>query len=471
MIASHDLFYSEDLKRLGKISIQISLVGLLFFIIAFDSVASIASMLSEANTSRVKIVDVGILEKDASSLVMVVDLGGKLTSVPELKIDNFIVQLTFPGSYVWPKIEKSVPLKELTPAVGGEGAVTVMAYQFEKDVVRVRAMLPFKIASEDDVQVYANENSQRIEVVIKLLSVAGTEGKSSANTANIASNNEEKVIKMLDELKVQEETLAVPGNNSEVVLDKSDAAKKEMPVKSVFPLENKNQVNTVAATRTTVANADHSSNSKLKSEKLPGYSQYVMKFTAFTFLVLALFYGMVLAFKKGMMGRNKLGFLQNAPVVSVLSNNYIAPKRSLVTVKVHNQIFLLGNSEQGIHMLAEIKDVPGMLREGERSVSGKNFDTSLVDASALEDLEQKVKLKESVDASIGAKATSMNALIGAINQQQQVFDMAASRGGDEAESNKRELVDVTKKTLDKVKDVVRFSDQIKKKVKGLRPLQ
>ena len=101
-------------------------------------------------------------------------------------------------------------------------------------------------------------------------------------------------------------------------------------------------------------------------------------------------------------------------------------------IKAHNQVFLVSNTEQGIHPISEIKDAAGLFKEGEKAISGHNFDTNLTEANLDELNEKKVKIKEDITKS---------------NQQ----------------SSLSNYVDV--------KDKVRFSDQIKNKVKNLKPLQ
>ena len=72
--------------------------------------------------------------------------------------------------------------------------------------------------------------------------------------------------------------------------------------------------------------------------------EYGGKFVAFLGLVLLLFYGLVTLMKKGFIKKGKLGFLNNAEQVSVLNQTFIGPKKSLMLVKAHNQVFLVSNT-------------------------------------------------------------------------------------------------------------------------------
>lgn len=149
-------------------------------------------------------------------------------------------------------------------------------------------------------------------------------------------------------------------------------------------------------------------------------------------LIILLFYGVLVLMKKGFIKKGKLGFLNNAEQISVIGQNFIAPKKSLMLIKAHNQVFLVSNTEHGIHPISEIKDAAGLLKDGEKSISGTNFDLNLESADEDSTFEGKVKIKEDI-----TKSNQQSSLSSYLN----------------------------------VKDKVKFSDQIKKKVKSLKPLQ
>ena len=92
-------------------------------------------------------------------------------------------------------------------------------------------------------------------------------------------------------------------------------------------------------------------------------------------------------------------------------------------VKVHKQVLLLSNSERGVEFLTEISDLSGIMKEGEKNITGNNFDTNLDKAEIEKNLDQKVSLKDKNNLN-----TSKN-------------------------------------------EKVKFSDQIKNKIKELKPLQ
>ena len=142
--------------------------------------------------------------------------------------------------------------------------------------------------------------------------------------------------------------------------------------------------------KTDMVKKSFSSLPKEKKGETFSLGKQIAKFALFLVLVIAIFYGIVFLIKKSMMSKNKLGFLNSTKIVEVLNTTYIAPKRSMMLVRAHKQIFLIGNSEKGFHSLGELTDIAGLLKEGEKAISGNNFDTSLQSASS-EDKEFSLK--------------------------------------------------------------------------------
>lgn len=163
------------------------------------------------------------------------------------------------------------------------------------------------------------------------------------------------------------------------------------------------------------------------------FAGYAAKFAVFLALVLGLFYGVVQLLKKGVFSKGKLGFLNNTQMIQVLSTTYVAPKRSLMVIKAHKQIFLVSNSETGLQFLAEMTDTSGLIKEGEKFVTGTNFDLNL-GAAEISTNETAFKIKEDIHESTPVE-------------------------------EKKSLANLT------AKDIVKFSDELKKKAKKLKPIE
>lgn len=163
------------------------------------------------------------------------------------------------------------------------------------------------------------------------------------------------------------------------------------------------------------------------------FAGYAAKFAVFLAMVLGLFYGVVQLLKKGVFSRGKLGFLNNSQMIQVLSTTYVAPKRSLMVVKAHKQIFLVSNSENGIQFLSEMTDTTGLIKEGEKEVTGTNFDLNLGSVQ-LQEQEPVFKIKENINESTP------------VPEEKGIQALTA-------------------------KDIVKFSDELKKKAKKLKPIE
>ena len=123
-------------------------------------------------------------------------------------------------------------------------------------------------------------------------------------------------------------------------------------------------------------------------------------------------------------------------MIQVLSTTYVSPKRSLMIVKAHKQIFLVANSESGLEFLSEMKDTSGLIKEGEKLVTGSNFDLNFATADSNTNIEDtNIKLKENILESTP------------VNDEKGISKLAVA------------------------KDIVKFSDELKKKARKLKPIE
>jgi flagellar biogenesis protein FliO len=182
-----------------------------------------------------------------------------------------------------------------------------------------------------------------------------------------------------------------------------------------------------------------------KDEKKSFLMTYIAKFVAFLGVILLGFYGVVSIFKKGMAKKGKLGFLNKNEIVEVISNTYVGPKRSFMLVRAHEQVFLVSNTEQGMSLISEVNDINGLMKDGERKASGYNFDDKLEETPT----ESNVTLKEDIMVSkpISTKEAIKDYIAGSVKPV------------------------VENAVVEDVQERVKFSDQIKAKVKDLRPMQ
>lgn len=351
---------------------------------------------------------------------LVASFSGVPLETPELSIRDRMVQVAVKNSYVWPKIEKKVSLSD-------KFDTTLMAYQFNKNVVRIRAMLPYSLKGKED-QVSLTVRDGRIELGLpkapaKTISNKEASQKALETKQKNPKDYDESYLQQLVESKSSDET------NSDIM---ADFDQTEVQVVA----EDKEQ------TDQDEVSVAMSAQEKGESSSAKAFSigSYVGKFVAFLALVLLIFYALVGLMKRGVFKKSKLGFLNSTKIVEVLNTTYLGPKRSLLMVKAHNQVFLLGSSESGINLISEVEDVTGLFKDGEKKLAGDNFDTNLSQADVA---EKNFKLKE-------------------VNTSYQQEEQEASTQGS--------LTDLLNEKQTP-KDSVKLSDQIKDKVKSLKSLQ
>ncbi|MBP5297325.1 MAG: FliO/MopB family protein [Bacteriovoracaceae bacterium] len=361
---------------------------------------------------KFKITDLALQEQNGAARVTIKYQGPLV--YPELFVkDSSIIQLTFGDAIVWPKIEKKAPI------ANSPFDVVLMAYQYNPRDVRIRAVLPYSIkGDENKVRIETNEEQKLIEVFLPAAAKDNTLAAAiSAATKNNANKYDENYLAMLlqdksgskdakqdsglsrnPEKRLANANARTAAATQDTDIDFSRKNKtsklKQDQVSSVLAQARNNpslNASLAAADECLAqeqqnydaANSKHGTNlltGKLGLGKERSFSlgTYVIKFVVFLAMVIALFYGAVALFKKGMaQNRKKIGLLKDLDSVVVLSTTYLGPKKSLVLVKAHQQVILLATSEQGVHFLAEIRDVPNLLKISEKEITGENFDTNL----------------------------------------------------------------------------------------------
>ena len=377
----------------------------------------------QAFAEKAKVLDISFNDIGREGRVTI-KLDREIKGYPELSVKDNFVQVSVPGSFVWPKIEKKFTLTRSFDS-------KLMAYQFNKSNVRVRAILPRGLQEKSE-QVSLQIKGNNIVVSFPKGKTAGNRiGRSPAVVgrpvfAKKANDYDESYLEKL--LKEKDQKLETPKAANRKATSKTasflDQAQKGQKVQ-------KDQVNLALS-----GNEKKESNFSLTT--------YAGKFVGFLALVLLLFYGVVTFFKKGAFSKGKLGFLNSTKMVEVLNTTYIGPKRSLMLIKAHKQVFLVGSSEKGLHMISEINDMNGMFKEGEKQISGTNFDSNLEVANQE---EPTFKLKD---------------FLGTEDEKPAGFDSPDNAA---LRAIEKEMVAAKESTK------VKFSDQIKNKVKGLKSLQ
>lgn len=370
-----------------------------------------------------------------------IKIAGNLNENPQLNVGKNSLDIVIPGTKVNAKIVRHF------------GDAVVTATQDDRESVRVKVALSYSLQGKESLANVTLKDGS-IEVSFPRGAAAKVVG-----TPVTAQTVKAPVVKEALVKKIEAE------NKEAEKLDESYLASlvKENEKLAAANHPEKNDVKPAVAVK---ANADAVTNqdgvkltqssvqkdaSNVQTATTEGgkssfsVSTYIGKFVAFLSLMVLGFYGVLTLFKKGVIKKGKLGFLHSTKMVEVLSTTHVAPKRTLMMVKAHKQVFLVSNTEAGMQLISEIGDVAGIIKTGEQEVTGSNFDTNLYSANAG---QKEFKLKEDN-----------------IDNDFSLDDMLNDTTDDSSDygrstTNASRAIEKTP-----VKDQVRFSDQIKKKLK------
>lgn len=371
------------------------------------------ALLSSSLFASVKIKNVDFKKTGNRGKIVINYKGDMSNSFPELEIKGKSIQVSIPQAKIGKTLENSYKFSS------NHKDTMVRAYQSSSSVSKVKTIFPFNIERRKNLVNLSLKDNKIIldfpRVKVKL--------KSKPKYGSILKKNKEVKKEYLNE-EYLNNLLTIKEDKKVKKTEDAKLAKAKEVFNKLAKKPTSDEVNT--------ALASPSRDQSMGSNSSISLMEYGGKFVAFLGVVLLLFYGVVTLMKKGFIKKGKLGFLNNADQISVISQTYIAPKKSLMLIKAHNQVFLVSNTDTGIHPISEIADAAGLLKDGEKAISGHNFDTKLTIADSDKLNDEKIKLKEDI--------TKSNKL-----------------------SSLSSFAEVTEK--------VTFSDQLKKKVKGLKPLQ
>ncbi len=371
---------------------------------------------------------------------------GNLNDNPQIQIQDKILTITIPNSGLGGKIYKKV------------NGTLISAAMIGAESVALNVTLPYSLKGQESNVTIAlkdgmiNVHYPRLETAKKAVSTTENSRSPSVTDKAIAL---EATIPNAEAEKLDETYLSTLVKNQEKLAEeKHPEAKTHIATDRV----NVAQAGVAKNAGITKTNENRVENTSKEGESRFSVAGYIGKFVAFMSLMIAGFYGVLTLFKKGIIKKGKLGFLNSTKLVEVLSTTHIAPKRSLIMVKAHKQVFLISNSETGMQFISEISDVTGLIKNGEEEVAGSNFDTNLNYANKT---DKQFRLKDDVreayetDYAMDSLDDMLNDNVPTPSKRNQTQGYTAAAGA------------IAKSP---VKDQVRFSDQIKTKVKNLKQL-
>lgn len=391
-------------------------------------------LLSLSAYSGVKVTSVDLTTNGATGSVNI-SLDGRSQELPDLRVYGNTIEITLGQASPFNGFSKIVRGAVLTAnALNGKAYIkAVLPYAINADSVNlswknngIEVAFPRGGARSAAAAIAPASAMETAPVIAAKSEAVAMKVTTVSNTTKTEISKAGDKVETKTQTKISKELLNEDYLNK---LMKENSAKKETPAAAP---QHKDEVRIQQA-------AAASSKPVVPGSKVTGnfsFAGYAVKFTVFLALVLGLFYGIVHVLKKGVFKRGKLGFLNNDKMIEVLSTTYIAPKKSLMVVRAHKQLFLVSNSETGLQFLSEMKDTSGIIKESEKFITGANFDTNLnFMANATGDDEPSVKIKENIMESTP------------VEEPKGLAKLAVAQ------------------------DIVKFSDELKKKAKKLRPIE
>jgi flagellar biogenesis protein FliO len=409
--------------------------------------ASLTSLNLSASDVTIKAADLVNLKGTEARLS--IKHQGILNDNPRISIADKMLTILIPNSGLSGKISKKV------------NGTTVTATMNAEESVLINVALPYSLQGrESDVAITLKEGIidvlyPRIEIAQKNIAKEITRSPSITDKQVIAETAES--IAAAD--KLDESYLSKLAKNQEKLAEeKHPETKKE--ANKIAQIDT-DRVNLAQAGITKMSNTSQSAGEQVTKDSKSNFSLagYIGKFVAFMAIMIAGFYGVLTLFKKGIIKKGKLGFLHSTKLVEVLSTTHIAPKKTLMMIKAHKQVFLISSTETGITLLSEINDVAGLIKTGEEEVTGSNFDTNLYTAN-----------KNSVQFKMKEESTERYADMQDDYEMSSLDDML----NDNVPTKQKSTKNLTNASLSieksPIQDKVRFSDQIKTKVKNMKQL-
>ncbi|WPU64702.1 flagellar biosynthetic protein FliO [Peredibacter starrii] len=374
---------------------------------------ALGTMVTLGAQAGVKVTSVDLKTSGANGYVNIA-LDGRSNELPDVRVYGKTIEITLTQADAFSGFSKTVSGAVLSANVLNGKAIVkaVLPYNVDADGVNLgwknkNIEVVFPRGKVEKAEPVAAKAEATRPAKTPAAPVAPAVEKKAENKVSKDQLNEDYLNKLMVESTAKAEAAKAETKKDEVNTKQAGIAREAVPAETPAPIARP---------------ADNFS-----------FAGYAAKFTVFLAMVLGLFYGVVQLLKKGVFSRGKLGFLNNSQMIQVLSTTYVAPKRSLMVVKAHKQIFLVSNSENGIQFLSEMTDTTGLIKEGEKEVTGTNFDLNL---GSIQTQEQGpvFKIKENINESTP------------VPEEKGIQALTA-------------------------KDIVKFSDELKKKAKKLKPIE
>lgn len=371
------------------------------FLILFNLITLIFLWLGSSANASVEVNEVNWL-KEKDFLVLKVQYEGKIKEFPEIKVVNNKYFFQWPNATVAAKVKlpNDISTKVSTQLNSTNQMSWIFLNNFRGGDPR-ESNVTIKV-KDQTLLLYFPPNEEVLNVQAKKVVNTISDAKVIKVNRDYKNNDNKE---QSDYLQYLLSSVAKEGANTNKIgrMEEDNKLQKNNVISNNQKREKSATENTEVSHKGIIGKATSETNFSVMNQK-NSFSTKAMGETQWTYLlrVAGSFLGVLLVvlllaqmFKKIVLGgKGKLGFLNSTQVVEILNTTYIAPKRQLILVRVHDQVVLLSSAENGISFLTEINDLSTLLKKGEKEISGTNFDSNMLIGQSDPNLERKVSLKD-----------------------------------------------------------------------------
>jgi flagellar biogenesis protein FliO len=236
-----------------------------------------------------------------------------------------------------------------------------------------------------------NFSNNAIEFLLPISPIVTVEKK------QVVTVNEQKPIVKFEKENLDEEYLSyLVGENKAKESFDQDKNGKRQENKGKNQLESKVLNADKVKERLGVATVDNKVTKSVFAGKDTGsFSYLLLKFSGILGIVILLFLVCIKFFKVVVQKKGKMNFFKNPNIIQVIEQNHIGPKKSIMLLKVHDQLILVSNTDSGVHFISEVSDPEQALNIAIKNADNQNFDHKVENNIVSEqNLESKIKLKD-----------------------------------------------------------------------------
>jgi flagellar biogenesis protein FliO len=322
-----------------------------------------------------------MLKSEGDIVTLELQMDGQIRGELDLKVQGTTISLTVPEAKANHFTTKKI-------ALDNNGSLLPFKYAEQKDSVYFQFNYPQSIERyKSQVSAFLTDGA----ILLKVPKISIKEENKKVVSSSLKNHQEDfthspaVAVETIAPLKISKEFKKVSEKDLENFFN--DSSDVKIAAKSAT--EEKDSV--VREEINIKKSAPLRENAFLKDEKAEEKTilNYALKIIFVLTIMIAVIYMGAKFIKNKTVGKSNLALFDKLGSIQVLNTTLLAPKRHLHLIKAGDQLILIGSSDQGVHMLTEIKNPLPVLRDTETQMSGTNFEREFEQSP-----EKSFRLKE-----------------------------------------------------------------------------